>query len=68
MTKLEKLIETLWFDVSSDCVPCEYGIKCPFYDYDKKDNTYCRNGDCLTAMVVLVEKLFKEQDNDNKTT
>ena len=59
MSELEKLVETLWFDVSDECVPCECGIKCPFYDYSKEDNTYCREANCTTAIALLIEKIVK---------
>ena len=59
MSQLEKLIETLWYDVNDQGTPCEYGIKCPFYDYSEEEGTYCREGDCLTAMALLIEKIVK---------
>lgn len=57
---IEKIIEQLWLEVDGDCVPCECGIECPLYDYDENEGTYCRSGQCVTGMALLIENIIKK--------
>jgi hypothetical protein len=54
----DEVIEAL-MNLDRQTYPCEVGIPCPDF-ISGNQNTYCKNGNCLDAMVRLTRKMVRE--------